>query len=433
MLRKLTFVWLLVALFMSVLAKPLLAAEQGDSITDWTFSGHSKFQYIHTRIPDDSVLQDISGDSLQDFNLEVRLQAAARRNRWGFMADLQFITVHSDKLSASDDLPLLLFPGADVINDDRRWFNLTHVFHNEGKNATLARLDRISIGYTGDKTVIRFGRQAVSWGNGLLYTPMDIFNPFDPATVDKEFKSGDDMLYGQYLLDDGSDIQTVAVVRRDLISGDVEADQSSLAVKYHGFGQGFVGGYEYDLLLAEHYDDLVVGLGGSADIAGAVWRGDLVWTDTDTSSVLTAMAGSSYSWVTGQRNWTGVLEYYYNGYGQSGGDYSAQGLANNPALLQRLARGEIFNLGRHYLGAGATVEISPLFILGPNIFVNLTDPSALAQLVMTYDWKQDLQVLAALNVPIGSKGSEYRGIEVQQPGLYISTGPSIFAQLAWYF
>ena len=194
MLRKLTFVWLLVALFMSVLAKPLLAAEQGDSITDWTFSGHSKFQYIHTRIPDDSVLQDISGDSLQDFNLEVRLQAAARRNRWGFMADLQFITVHSDKLSASDDLPLLLFPGADVINDDRRWFNLTHVFHNEGKNATLARLDRISIGYTGDKTVIRFGRQAVSWGNGLLYTPMDIFNPFDPATVDKEFKSGDDML-----------------------------------------------------------------------------------------------------------------------------------------------------------------------------------------------------------------------------------------------
>lgn len=429
MLRKLTFVWLVVALLIGTLAKPLLAAEQGESKTDWTFAGHSKFQYIHTHIPDDSVLQDIGGDSLQDFNLEVRLQAAARRDRWDFKTDLQFITVHSDTLSASNDLPLLLFPGADIINDNRRWFNLTHVVHNEDKNATLARLDRISIAYTGDKTVIRFGRQAVSWGNGLLYTPMDIFNPFDPATVDKEFKSGDDMLYGQYLLDDGSDIQTVAVVRRDLVSGDVEADQSSLAVKYHGFMREF----EYDLLMARHYDDLVTGLGASADIAGAVWRGDLVWTDTDTGSVVTAVMGSSYSWVTGRRNWTGALEYYYNGYGQSGGDYSAQGLANNPALLQRLARGEVFNLGRHYLGAGATVEISPLLILGPNIFVNLTDPSALAQLVMTYDWKQDLQVLAALNVPVGSKGSEYGGIEAQQPGLYISTGPSIFAQLAWYF
>ena len=426
---KLTFAWLVIALLMGTLAKPLLAAEQGDSKTDWTFSGHSKFQYIHTRIPGDSVLQDISGDSLQDFNLEVRLQAAARRDRWDFKTDLQFITVHSDTLSASDDLPLLLFPGADIINDKRRWFNLTHVFHNEDKNATLARLDRISLGYTGDKTVIRFGRQAVSWGNGLLYTPMDIFNPFDPATVDKEFKSGDDMLYGQYLFNDGSDIQTVAVVRRDLTSGEVEADQSSLALKYHGF----IGGYEYDLLLAEHYDELVAGLGGSADIAGAVWRGDLVWTDTDSGSVLTAVAGTSYSWVTGQHNWMGALEYYYNGYGQAGGDYSAEGLAANPALLQRLARGEVFNLGRHYLGASATVEVTPLLILGPNIFVNLTDPSALAQLVMTYDWKQDLQILAALNIPIGSKGSEYGGIESQQPGLFVSAGPSLFAQLAWYF
>ena len=72
-------------------------------------------------------------------------------------------------------------------------------------------------------------------------------------------------------------------------------------------------------------------------------------------------------------------------------------------------------------------------ILVPNVFVNLTDPSALAQVVFTYDWKQDLQILAALNVPIGSKGSEYGGIEAQQPGLYVSTGPSLFAQLAWYF
>jgi hypothetical protein len=158
-----------------------------------------------------------------------------------------------------------------------------------------------------------------------------------------------------------------------------------------------------------------------------------VWTDTDSGSVLTAVAGTSYSWVTGQRNWTGALEYYYNGYGQAGGDYSAEGLAANPALLQRLARGEVFNLGRHYAGASATVEVTPLLILGPNIFVNLTDPSALAQLVMTYDWKQDLQILAALNIPIGSKGSEYGGIESQQPGLFVSTGPSLFAQLAWYF
>ena len=404
-------------------------AQDLDSSTQWTFGGHSKYQYIHTRIPEDSVLQSISGDSMQDHNLEVRLKIAARRERWDFDTHIQFITVHSDTLSGFRDLPQIIFPGAGIINDDRRWFNLTHELTNEGKNATLLRLDRVNIAYTGDKAVLRFGRQAISWGNGLLFTPMDIFNPFDPAAVDKEYKSGDDMLYGQYLLDSGDDVQAVAVVRRNPVNGEVEQDESSLSVKYHGFW----GSNEYDLLLAEHYGQRVLGLGASTDLGGAVWRGDLVWTDTDTGSVFSAVGGVSYSGVTGGHNWTGFLEYYYNGYGQSDGDYSAAGLAANPELLKRLNRGELFNLGRHYLGASLTLEWTPLLNLTPNVFVNLTDPSALAQLVLAYDWKQDIQLLAALNIPIGPNGSEYGGIDSAHPGLYVSTGPSLFAQLAWYF
>jgi len=400
-----------------------------DSSTDWTFGGHTKYQYIHTRVPDDSVLQSINGGSLQDHNLEVRLKASVRHGHWDVSTDFQFITVHSDTLSGYRDLPLPVLPAAGVINDNRRWFNLTHELNNEGKNATVIRLDRASVAYTGDKTVVRFGRQAISWGNGLLFTPMDIFNPFDPAAVDKEYKTGDDMLYGQYLLDNGSDIQAVAVVRRNLVSGDVEQDDSSLAAKYHGFW----GRTEYDLLLAEHYAERVIGLGLSTDYGGAIWRTDLVWTDTDSGSVFSAVGGASYSWMAGGHNWTGFVEYYYNGFGQSDGEYSPGDLASNPDLLRRLGRGELFNLGRHYLGASVMVEVTPLLNLTPNVFINLTDPSALAQLVLSYDWKQDFQLLGALNIPIGAPGTEYGGIESEQPDLYISTGPSLFAQLAWYF
>jgi len=101
--------------------------------------------------------------------------------------------------------------------------------------------------------------------------------------------------------------------------------------------------------------------------------------------------------------------------------------------LKRLSRGELFNLGRHHLGASVTVEVTPLLKLTPNAFINLTDPSALAQLVLSYDWKQDIQLLGALNIPVGPDGSEYGGIESAHPGLYVSTGASVFAQLAWYF
>jgi hypothetical protein len=404
-------------------------SSNSDSSSVWSFGGHTKYQYIYTSVPGDSVLQGISGDSLQDHNLEVRLKISARRERWNFDTHVQFVTVHSDMLSATTELPGLILAGSGLINDKRRWFDLTHEIHNEDKNATVLRLDRVSVGFTGDKTVFRFGRQAVSWGNGLLFTPMDIFNPFDPAAVDKEYKAGDDMVYSQYLLDSGNDVQAVAVIRRDLISGEVEQDKSSLALKFHGFK----GSYEYDLLAARHYGDQILGLGLSTDFGGAIWRGDLVWADTDTESVFSAVAGISYSWIGGDRNWTGFLEYFYSGFGQRDGKYSPGDLATNPELLKRLARGELFNLSRHYLGASLTVELNPLLNLTPNVFINIADPSALAQLVLTYDWKQDIQLLAALNVPIGPNGSEYGGTDSTQPGLYVSTGPSIFAQLAWYF
>jgi len=407
----------------------VLSYAQGDSATDWSFGGHTKFQFIHTLIPQDSVLNQINDDSLQDLNFEARLKISARRDRWDFNTHVQFIGVHSDTLSGFRNLPSLIYPGTGVINDDRRWFNLTHELNNEGKNATLVRLDRLNVGFTGDNTVIRFGRQAISWGNGLLFTPMDILNPFDPTAVDKEYKTGDDMLYGQYLLDNGNDVQTVAVVRRHPISEEVDRHQSTLAGKYHGFW----GSKEYDILLAEHYGEMVLGLGASTDFSGAIWRGDLVWNETDSGSVFSAVAGASYSGVIGGHNWSGFMEYFYNGFGQSGGDYSVAGIAANTELLKRLARGELFNLGRHYLGVSVTIETTPLLNLTPNIFVNLTDPSALAQLVLSYDWKQDIQILAALSFPIGPNGSEYGGIDAPQPGLYVSTGPSVFAQLAWYF
>jgi hypothetical protein len=408
---------------------PAGASGQSGNVTNWTFGGHSKVQYIHTKIPANSVLQGISGDRMQDNNLEVRLKFSARRGAWDVSTHAQFIMVHSDTLSGFRDLPGSIYPGADVINDKRRWFNLTHEINNRNKNATLMRLDRINVAYSSARAVIRFGRQAISWGNSLLFTPMDILNPFDPTAVDKEYKSGDDMLYAQYLRDNGDDVQAVGVVRRDPLSGDVEKDQSSLGLKYHG---SWVGG-EYDLLAAEHYGETVLALGLSGDLGGAIWRGDLVWNDTETDSVYSAVAGLSYSWAGGGRNWTGLIEYYYNGFGQPGGDYSTAALAANPELLERLARGELFNIGRHYLGASVTLEATPLLNITSNTFVNLVDPSALAQLVLAYDWRQDLQLLAALSYPIGSDGSEYSGINAGQSGLYISTGPSLFAQLAWYF
>ena len=395
----------------------------------WDFSGHTKYRLDLVSYPDDSVFSDLLGDASFDNGLETRLRLSGRTGGWEVQADYQIFGVYGDTLELGDNLPGLILPVGQVINDDRRWFDLTWTLADSSKGALVHRFDRLSVGYTTDTTVWRFGRQAISWGNGLVFNPMDIFNPFDPAAVDKEYKTGDDMLYGQYLFSNGSDLQGVGVVRRDPRSGEVEQDQSSFALKYHGF----VGLHEFDLLAAVHYDDLVIGAGGSMDISGAVLRGDLTWTDTDTQNVLSAVASLSYSWVWGDKNVSGLLEYYYNGFGQAAGNYAPEDLLQNPDLLRRLERGELFTLSRNYLAASATIEMTPLLLLIPNIFVNVEDPSTLVQVVAQYDWKQNLQLIGAVNLPIGASGTEYGGIEAPAEGLYFSTGPSLFAQLAWYF
>jgi hypothetical protein len=420
--------FLLVSLALSAFAAVAATTPAEAASTAVGIGGHIKYQLLFQTYPADSLLRDLLGSSSLDQALESRVDFAATSGSWEFQTDYQFIALRGDTLELANQLPGSGLSFGREIDDDRRWLNLSYA-SGAADRVLVHRLDRLSLGYTTERSTWRFGRQAISWGNGLVFTPMDVFNPFDPAAVDKEYKTGDDMLYGQWLLPGGSDLQGVAVIRRDPVSGHVQAEQSSLAVKYHGF----LGMNEYDLLAAEHYGERLLAIGGNADVGGAVWRGDLVWTRTDRDEVLTAVASLSHAWTWGGRNFNGLLEYYYNGFGQRDSAYAPAELLANPDLLRRLERGEVFTLGRHYLAASATIEITPLFLLTPTLFANLGDPSALAQLVAQWDLRQDLLLRVALNLPLGPPGSEYGGPESVVEGRYLATGAGLFAQLAWYF
>jgi len=403
-----------------------VAAEDG-----FQFSGDIRSRYSGQTFPDNSLFNELAGSYAQDLTSILRLKFDYDTGPWDLRADYQFIAWYGDTIEYTRQLP----PGIQALSgrlpDDRtRLFDLTDVIRDEGKTAIVQRMDRLSAGYTGDKVVVRVGRQAITWGNGMFYTPMDIFNPFDPAAVDTEYKTGDDMVYGQYLRASGDDLQTVLVVRRNFITEDVEAADSSLAVKYHGVGREG----EYDALIAQHYDEPLVGFGGNRNLGGAVLRGDVTVAFTEGDDAVASLVTSgSYSWTWGGKNISGVLEYFFNGFGQSDGRYSAMDLAQNPELVERLVRGELFTLGRHYVAASAMIEMTPLFLVTPNAFVNLSDGSALLQFVTQNDIAENVLLLGAVNLPVGADGTEFGGIETDMPNQYLSRGLGFFVQLAWYF
>jgi hypothetical protein len=181
-----------------------ISTSAGAESTDWAFGGHFKYQFTFADYPGNSVFREVLGSNSLDNSFEARLKFSGRKDQWDFKADYQGIVIHSDSLKLVNRLPASPAPLNRVINDDRRWWDLTWSVGDDEQNALIHRLDRLNVGYTTDHTAWRFGRQAISWGNGMIFTPMDVFNPFDPAAVDKEYKTGDDMLYGQYLFDSGN-------------------------------------------------------------------------------------------------------------------------------------------------------------------------------------------------------------------------------------
>jgi hypothetical protein len=394
------------------------------------FGGHVKTRALFNSYPGDSIFDSLTGSSAGSLETELRLSFSVNKDAWSFDSAWQLYGAYGDRVELLRDLSSTALPGVGHLpNDERRLMNLTDVLRDDGKSVAVHRLDRLSVGYAKDNIVLRLGRQALTWGNGLIFSPMDIVNPFDPTTVDTEFKFGDDMFYGQFLRGNGDDIEVAHVFRRDPATGDPESYVATTAIKYHGFA----GEAEYDLLLAENHDDVTVGIGGNRSVGGAVVHGDVVWADTPSGSRLQLVTNLSYSWVWGGKNMSGVIEYYFSEFGQKSGNYDIDSLTQNVELTKRLERGEVFTLGRNYLAGGVTIELTPLWMLTPNLFANLDDGSALLQVVTRNSLSDNAEFLGALNLPIGPSGTEFGGIEAGMPGVYFSSDFSLFAQFAWYF
>lgn len=410
------------------LALLLAGAAPAQQVTgDW--NGHAKLRALADTYPDGSIFRALAGSSSADMEGDMRLNASAGSGPWSIEGSYQFYAARGDGVKLAAGIPgaaELLF--RRFPNDTRRLFDLTRVIADSDESVVLHRLDRVAIAYAGENLVVKLGRQALSWGNGLFFSPLDIVNPFDPATVDTEYKAGDDMAYGQLLLRNGNDVQAAHVWRRDPVTGNVDADEATTALKYHGLTERG----EYELLVARSFDATTLAVGGNRSVGGAIWRADMVLTDAGgwTAEFVTNL---SYSWTWSGKNVSGAIEYYYNGFGQGSGAYSLAEIVARPELAGRLARGQAFSVGRHYVAAGLTVELTPLWLLTPNLFMNVTDPSALLQVVTQYSLGDNLSFLGALNLQLGADGTEFGGIPAGPGGGFLSRDAGLFAQFAWYF
>jgi len=123
------------------------------------------------------------------------------------------------------------------------------------------------------------------------------------------------------------------------------------------------------------------------------------------------------------------VEVFYNGLGD---DNYFESIMNN-GIRERLDRGELFTLGRYYLGGQIRMEAHPLVNIFFTVINNMNDPSGILQPRLTWDITQDLQLTCGGNIFYGSRGTEYGGFKMSPSEILIKTPDSAYMWLAWYF
>jgi hypothetical protein len=430
--------WLLL-LGLIWLAAPAAAAARGPErqplVAEW--GGHLRTIGTAAFLDPDAAQRIIDRDPYLDGQAELRLKHRLDVGaHWTLTTHYELVASGGDArentraLATAPGLPGVL-PAAEGVDDDQRLLDLTAIISEEDRLLAYQRLDRLNLSYAPQWGRLRIGRQALTWGEGRIFNPMDLFNPFAPTAVQRDYKIGEDMAHLQLSLAPG-DGEILYLPRRDPESGDLVEEQASYAAKWHTS----LAGLEMDLMGARHYGDGVLGIGGSGYLGDALWRLNATYThlpEGDASDdFLQLVANLDYAWTWGGKNLYGLLEGYYNQPGRTG-DY-AEALSDE-ILTERIGRGELFTLGRYYLAGQLQVELHPLLQWHTTAIVNLGDPSGLVQPQLLWDVVPDWQVIVGGQWNWGGDGSEFGGYDLSGPhgDLLITPADRVYLWVSYYF
>jgi len=280
--------------------------------------------------------------------------------------------------------------------------------------------DRLNLQFDLHHIRITAGRQAVTWGVSYFWPALDLFAPFPPQNIDREYKPGVDAVRCTLALGPYSELDIIGASLGPAPAKDGAA--GALARFHAGFVDfGFMGG--------RFHRDTVAGGFFTSNLRGTGVRGELSWTDSGDSQ--DAGLDRSRFWrgtigVDRQLNPAVALtaEFSLNGYGAGQASDYLKYLESD-----RVRRGEINGLGRVYAGAALTWQIHPLWTLDNSLFVNLSDSSALWVPLLTWSTGSDSDVRLGAQVglgrnpgPGGAPRSEYGSVPV-----------SVFAGFAKHF
>ncbi len=311
---------------------------------------------------------------------------------------------------------------------------MTHTFDTapDGQPNQLGlrtRTDRLWVRFSPPSLDITVGRQPVTFGTGLVFTPMDVVNPFSAATIDTEYKPGVDAVRADAYW--GVAGRATAVLAwagapiHDADRGAVGLDDLIGVVN----AQATVGVTDLQLLVGSVRAEPVFGVGVASSIGVVGVHGDATLTlptedAAEEDPFVRAVVGADWR----PTNTTTLsAEGYYQGFGTNDPD--------EYLLLfvgERFARGEVWQVGRFYGSLAWAQEISALVSSSIALITNFEDPSMLIAPGLSWSVSNEAAMSVGGFVSLGGRPD----LSAQIPELRSEFGtypPSVFVQLRSYF
>lgn len=255
-------------------------------------------------------------------------------------------------------------------------------------------LDRASFTYETKTINLVVGRQAVGWGRGTIFSAVDIFAPFTPLEINREWRRGVDAARADIKISDTASVDMVTAWGPSL-------DQSALGIRL----RGYVGPVDAELLFAKRATDYMYGVTSSASIGDFEMHGEFAVFQTpgdvpppglfgNHSLVSKAVLGISNNFNIG----TGLkvlMEYHYSGFGASDPKLLPSLLAT-PSYSKRIQRGDTQILGRQVVAVQASYTFNQSWSGTFEDLQSLTDSSGVLVPSLSWDLSDKMSLQGAI-------------------------------------
>jgi len=300
--------------------------------------------------------------------------------------------------------------------------------------------DRFNLKFTLPAFDLTLGRQAVTFGKAYFWNPLDVYLPFGPEQLDRDYKTGVDAIRLDIPFNNFSGLNLIGVFGRK-IPGTSMTSNNEKTVDAEWYGSSLMarfftttGDFDLAFQLGKVYGGYLLGAGASGEYKTVEIRLEAAYfnaVDSDPMPLpysgylfedhLTFVAGLGRTF---ENTFVFELEYLYNGAGDP--EYLE-------ASLIRVGYGSSLHLNEHLLGAMFKYDIIPIVVAQLVGLYSFSDDSFLIQPSINISVSDEVELILSATLSFGDRPEQDLFMLPKLKSEFGTYPDTYFAEIKWYF